>query len=208
MGMDVAFDGTKTIRKILNFISLLEKAETELESREIVNEYNKEFPDQKEFTRQKLSDLMGTIRDWNRKKEYGKRIINWDGGTNAIVGNYYFDLSKRSSSDVETYKELLRIAFVLLLLKKGELSFVEGFLNSSKFPLSTLMIMLDSVNERGNSNPISITYETNNSLTTKEVVIDKIIYDENINDWLLHCEEGYDADPVNIPFSRIKSAKK
>lgn len=208
--MDIAFDGTKSVRKVLNFISVLESADrNHLASGEIRKKYHESYTDQKELGRGDVSDYMELIRKWTKGDEYGKRIINWDEGTrNSPQGGYFFNLSKGNTSDPGIYKELLRIAFVLLLLKKGELSFVEDFLVNSKFPLSTLMIMLDSVNERGCSNPISITYETNNSLTTKEVVIDKIIYDENINDWVLHCEEGYDADLVIIPFSIIKSAEK
>ncbi len=200
MGMDVAFSGTKQIRRALNFLGILEKARVPLSTQELKREYS-EIEFIREDNNAIISDFIGLIRSW--KDDYNKGIVKWEGGTqNSPRGPYYLNINK--NNDKDTYTELLRIAFSILLIKKGQMSFIDEFLEK-EFPLSILMTLLNSVSDKYNPDSIRLEYMNGNEEVTSVVSIDKIT--QNGGEWMLICKDS-NSRTLEINFNNIISATK
>lgn len=143
MGADYTIDLTSGIRRILNIIAILERRKGyELSSSDIKNELSK-FDFVNEDDSKIIPRFKEHILEWEH--DYGLRLIK---GANVDADNprspFKFNIDKEQHLDKAVYKEPLRIAFALILIRNGEPNFLNDFLELEN-PLWTLTVILDSV---------------------------------------------------------------
>ncbi len=203
MGMDVAFDATTEIRRALNLLSFLEESSEPLRSKDLIS---------------KLSDVENINIDIDNRKiitKFKKQMEEWKSdyknlpvvtGQNGTRENptspFKFALGKEDYYHQQVYNELLRIAFALLLIKKGELGDLHNFLIHKKNPLKILMVLVNSIT-KNNSRHIKITFGEAGQERTLKVAI--ISIKQSADSWILECKDNHN-NPVEIPFNQIINA--
>jgi len=205
MGVDIAFDGLSQIRRILNILSILEESSEELSSKEIrkrLTNYEKVSSGNRQIIRTFVKD----IEKWE-EENVGVDIIKanyYRTKDNRKKGPYKFSLNN-GPTESQIYKECLRVAFAMLIVKKGQLGFIDAFSTKSK-PLTMFMKIINSIKHNHTAEFINISYEEGITKNKVCVKLFSVCYiDKNIpGKWALECRDK-ENNEITIPLLKIIS---
>lgn len=163
-----------------------------------------------EFEYLKEDNCRQTIRDFIIKhileweKDYKIKIIKGKNKKNDNpISPYYFALNKKNDRDIKVYEELLRIAFALIIMKKGVLDFINPLLQT-EHPLSIMTNILDSIKNKNREYRIDIKH---NDVFESNLLVTQIKQREVDKKWYLYCRNDKN-ESIKIPFDKIQSVRK
>lgn len=210
MGLDVAFDAMHEIKRALTILAILENSGKEMKTSKILKELKVYEDSPKGKHRSIMNHFMkNQIIPWEVEARVGivsdaNQAVNGRRG-NRIRSPYKFTLEKSSRSR-SIYKEYLKIAFVQILLRIGELDFLDDLLNLEA-PLYSLINILDSVSGN-NHNAIKLSYsDGKNEIRNVEVVPHSLLFDNQDLNWKLRCWTK-NSESLEIPIKRLIKTEK